>query len=114
MSTINSKRGDTARPITDVLTFNGAPINLTGCTVVLVIKPVENQYGNLSLSSPFRRNASILSPATSGAVTYQPILADVNLVGEFLMEWEVTFPDTKIVTVPDNGFHIWNITPDLP
>jgi hypothetical protein len=39
MKVVYLKRGDTARRITDALSLDGAPIDLTGATVVLVWAP---------------------------------------------------------------------------
>lgn len=89
------KIGDTKRKWTDTLTLAGVAVNLTGATVVLVIKKPD--------STVVRRSASIVS-AANGQVEYQPVSGDVDAVGERLLEWEVTFGDGKVLTVPSAGY----------
>lgn len=101
--TISIKKGDTARAITDTLSLAGSPINLTGAAVVLV----WNLNGTVS-----RKTATIVS-AAAGTVSYAPEPADVSTVGTVLLEWEITFADTTVLTVPTLRPIRLEILPDL-
>lgn len=105
MSTAYLKRGDTARLITDTLLQGGAPINLTGATVVLVWAPVG--------AAVQRKAASIVEDPTMGQVSYTPSAEDVATAGVVRIEWEITFADQSVLTVPTLDDIILRILPDL-
>lgn len=99
------KRGDTARKITDTLSLSGLPIDLTGATVVLVWA--------LAGSVAQRKTASIVGDPTTGNVSYAPTTEDVATAGVVRIEWEITFADTTVLTVPTVDETILRILPDL-
>src|SRR5437899_676895 len=105
MSAINIKRGDTSRLLTDTLTINGAPINLTGASVVLVFKDPD-------AGTTVRRNASIVSPS-AGTVQYQLVSADVQNALTWLLEWEVTLSGGGVITIPEDGYFTMKVWADL-
>jgi hypothetical protein len=102
-TTLKMKRGDTARKITDTLTLGGAPIDLAGSTIILVWK---------TSAAVARRTAAIIDPE-AGTVEYQVVAEDVDTVGSAELEWEITFPDTNVLTVPTVGFIKVKISADL-
>lgn len=102
---VSIKQHDTARKISDALTFNGAAIDLSSATVSIIIKDKE---GN----GPGKKSATIVN-GPAGTVEYQLVSGDTATAGEFLMEWEVVLPGGGILTVPDNEYHKLRILPDL-
>lgn len=96
-TTIYIKEGDTARAWTDTLTLDGDPIDLTDATVVLVKRRVG------VCDSEERLEADIVSSA-AGTVSYQPLENDVEIAGTFELEWEITFSDDSVLTVPTSGY----------
>ena len=105
MRTITIKQHDTARALTDTLTIDGAAINLSGAAVVLVFQDDQG-------SAPVRRAASIVS-AAAGTVSYQLIAADTAEAVTFTLEWDITFGDGSILTVPDNDYYRLIVKADL-
>ena len=105
MSTITSKQHDTGRVIRSFLKLNGVAIPLAGATVVLIIKDPD-------AGTAVRRNATT-QDAVTAEVRYQPVAGDVANPGTFLLEWEITFADTKLQTAPDGEYDVWTILKDL-
>ena len=105
MKIIYLKRGDTARKITDTLSLDGQPIDLTGATVVLVWAPAR--------LATQRKAATIVSDPTTGIVSYVPSADDVATAGVVRIEWEITFADQSVLTVPTLDEIILRILPDL-
>lgn len=112
MSAIESKQHDTARVIRSFLKLNGVAISLAAATSVsLLIKDPD-------AGTSVRRSATIYGVPTTGEVRYQPIAADVASPGTFLLEWEITFNDGRVQTVPDGedsdiAYDTWTILKDL-
>jgi len=100
---ITIKRGDTARKLTDTLKINGQAIDLTGATVILVWSDKE---------SVKRKDADILD-APNGKVSYSFTTADVTDVDEIKLEWEITFVDSTVLTVPTINYILLKIVNDL-
>lgn len=98
------KRGDTARNLTDTLMIGGNPIDLTG-SVVTLIWSIRN--GDVS-----RKDAAIVE-STEGTVLYDIQESDVERVGIVFVEWEITFIDGKVLTVPTEGYIKLTISEDL-
>lgn len=105
MASLTIKRNDLARKIEDVLKIDGAAIDLTGSSVSIVLR-------NKTTGSTIKRAASIVD-AASGQVEYQFASGDTATAGAYELEWEIVFPDTKPLTIPDNSYHLLNILPDL-
>lgn len=106
MAYVKIKRNDTARSIEDTLMFGGVVINLTGATVVLVLKS--------DLGTVVRRTAAVVS-ASAGTVRYTLVAGDWNTLtaGVWKTEWEVTISGGTVLTIPDDGYHTIEIVPDL-
>lgn len=105
MRTHTWKQHDTAQAWTDTLLLNAAPINLSNCTVQLLIQP---EAGGTVLA-----RAGTITDAATGRVSYQPVDADVAAVGTYLLEWEITQADGKKLTVPNDGYIRIEIIADL-
>jgi len=104
MSTITIKRNDTKQLIEDTLLYAGAALDLTGTTVKFLMSK-----GALRLSLP----ATISPTPTDGKVSIQAVADIVDTEGEHRQEWEVTFADGKVLTVPSEGYNTINIVADL-
>ena len=104
MATHTVKRNDTSQAWTDTLTLNGSAINLVGCTVKLII---SHEHGTVVSWS-----ATVVS-AAAGTVSYQPVTADVATAETLKLEWEITYPDLTVLTVPNDSYITLKIIPDL-
>ena len=76
-----------------------------GATVKLHWRPADG-------SNSWTSNANI-NNASGGVVEYAPINTDVQNVGLYLLEWEVTFSGGKILTVPQDGYILLRILDDI-
>lgn len=110
LTSIKIKRNDTKGKFIDTLTLDGVPVNLTGCTIKFLMRRRGRSTGsNLTIS----RTGAIAGDPTLGNVEYQPTATDVQLEGVYDHEWQVTFPDGKILTVPNFDFNTVEILRDL-
>lgn len=104
MSTVYVKQHDTKAIFTDTLMVNDLPVNLTGTTIrFLMRKPVGALVDGV---------ATITNPV-AGTVAYQPVAADVAIVGKYRQEWEVTFGDGKVLTFPNDTYNFVLIERDV-
>lgn len=99
------KAGSTARKFYDQIQFDGTAVDLTGATVVFVLK-------NLSTGVAARLSATIDAPA-SGLVEYTPSATDVQTSGNYHAEWEVTLASGAVLSFPENRNHHVRILEDL-
>jgi hypothetical protein len=90
------KEGDTGAVFTAALKDNtGTAVNLTGASVDFVMA--------LPNTTPkVNADATIVSP-TLGTVSYTSGATDLNVVGTFFVEWEVTFAGGGIQRFPGDG-----------
>lgn len=104
MNTVNLKRNDTKGIFNDVLTVDGVAVNLSGILFLYFIlrKPEKS----------IKQIATVTNAAT-GAVSYQPVAADVNASGKYRQEWEVVFADSRPLTFPNGDYNEVNILSDL-
>lgn len=107
MSDFYIKQGDTLKPIEAVLQDEIGPINLSSCTVRMIIRRV----GATRVSALVR--TCTLTDAANGRVTMNWQAGDTAKSGSFRAEFEITYPDTKKMTVPNNGWVSIVILPDL-
>lgn len=100
MTKTKIKRGDTKTAFSESL-----GVDLTGATVKFQMRSEDGVL--------IRQDAAVTAPATSGAVTYQPVADDVKFTGQFRQEWEVTFVDGKVQSFPVDGYNEVTIIEDL-
>ena len=102
------KRHDTAPPIQGQLTYlsTGQPPDLTGATVQFVMTAKSG-------TTPKVNAAATVVSALSGTVQYPPIAADTDTAGDFVAEFQVTFPDGSVETFPNPAYIAITITADL-
>jgi len=85
-------RNDTRPPLEFTLTQDGAPVDLTGCTVKFYMKDATT--GSVKINGV----ACTITDATKGKCRYSWTSSDTNTSATYLGEVEVTFPDGKIQT----------------
>lgn len=85
-----------------------APINLTNATSV---KFLMRSTGNAG--SPKVTAAAAITSAASGIVTYTWVAGDTDTIGEFDVEFEITWSDGGVETVPNDGYLSVVIEDDL-
>lgn len=107
MSDFSIKSGNTAPALVSTLYDGDTPLNLTGATVRMKMRRVAG--GPLTIDSP----ATIVGDPTLGTVSYQWVIADTSEVGDFEVEWEVTYVGGAKQTFPTEGYTTVNIEPTL-
>jgi hypothetical protein len=85
-------QNDTRPPLEFSLTQDGAPVDLTGCTVKFYMKDATT--GSVKINGA----VCTITDATKGKCRYSWQASDTNTVATYLGEVEVTFPDSKIQT----------------
>lgn len=101
------KSGSTGPPIVVTLLDGSNPVNLTGATVRMRMRAVSG--GPLVIDSP----ATIVGSPLEGTVSYQWQEADVDTVGNFEVEWEVTYLGGGEQVFPTEGYTTVTIEPSL-
>lgn len=92
------KRGDRLPTLARTLKFtDGSVIDLSGCTVRWKMR--EKVGGTVMVDA-----AATIVSASEGKVEYAWALIDTDTVGHFVGEWQVTYPDAKVLTVPTMNF----------
>ena len=100
------KRGDTRSAIKAMLKSpEGAPVNLTGASVRFIMV-------SLSGAPKIDRQIDALD-ASGGLVLVAMESADVDTAGVYRGEFEVTFPDGRKETYPNDDYLVISIVPDL-
>jgi hypothetical protein len=88
------------KPTISVVLLNGSvPMDLTSATSVYFI---ASEPG--STSPKINRQMTIVSPATSGAVEVNLSTTDVDTLGEYLVEYKITWPGGEPQRVPEVGY----------
>jgi hypothetical protein len=106
------KQNDTWPPLGDATTpvvlkdDTGAAINLTGATVKLFIRKADGT------GTPLNRTVTIVTPA-NGTVRYDWVATDTDTAGDYVMEYQITFGDGKIATVPTEGYITLQVIDDI-
>jgi len=106
MTPLTIKRNDTARKIEATLYFNNAALDLTDVTVVLVIR-LKNQT-----TGAVRRDVTMVD-ASTGKVEYQLVAEDTATSGEYYLEFEVTFLDNTVLSIPNASYYELIVQSDL-
>lgn len=101
MADFSLKRGDTAIPLTAILSDNNGPLDLTGITVRFKMRGAT--LVNTKVDSP-----AIVDPdqtTNKGKVTYEWVDADVDTPGNFVGEFKL-FSGGKPLTFPNGNTYI--------
>lgn len=105
------KRGDSWPPIDAALSDQNGPINLTTATSVKLL------FKTSTGSTTFTRTCTVTNPLT-GAVRYAWTTGDAatgptSAPNTFNIEWEITWSDGTITTVPNIGYKSLVVVADL-
>lgn len=87
MATFRIVRGNTAPPYSLTCTRDGVAIDLTGCTVSLIIKGPDGTITNTG------HQAATITTAASGIISYTAQAADFDGVGTFVGDARVVYAD---------------------
>lgn len=85
-------QNDTRPPLEFTLTQDGAPVDLTGCTVKFYMKNADT--GSVKING----TNCVITDAPKGKCRYNWTGSDTDTVGTYVGEIEVTFADSKIQT----------------
>jgi hypothetical protein len=86
-------QGDTAPAITATITHDsdGSPVNLSGATVRFQMRKADDRRYTVN-------TIATLVDAPNGQVSHSWGANDLVVPGTYLVQWEVTYPDTKVQT----------------
>ena len=107
MTTVKIKSGDTAIEFTSTLRIDDTAVNLTGATVVMLLKLIESPFTAYSLT------ASAVSPAAGTVRSLGSASGFPTVSGSYKQEWEVTFSDATKLTFPSDDYNTVLIQDDL-
>jgi hypothetical protein len=102
--TITIKRNDTRDALKATLSNESGPVDLTGATVRFLMSKRKTIKVD---------RAAQIKDAANGVVWMVFEQGDTDQDGLFNAEFEVTFPDNRIETFPNDGFISINIIKDL-
>lgn len=113
MADFEIKENDLLPSITYQLQDAAGNIDLTGSSVKFIMS------AQLGVTNKVDAAATIVTPA-SGIVRYDWTGTDTDTPNDpddpndaYFAEWEITFPSTKKLTVPNDGYITVRIIPDL-
>jgi hypothetical protein len=106
MPELTIKQHDTWPPLRATLKANNVAIDLTTATSVRLILQSPAPLTIIGV-------CSIVSPATSGVVTYSWISSNTATVGTYNGEFEITWANGAIETVPNDNYFQVAIKADL-
>lgn len=101
------KQFDTAPAFVCALSDVNGPINLTGASVLFIMKLVTGGAGTKVAA------AGTVTDAVNGVVSYQWITADTNVAADYNAEWQITYGTGKQQSFPDPGYLLVRVTTDL-
>lgn len=84
-------QGDNEPSITATLTRAAAAEDLTGATVKFQMRKADDKYYTVNA-------AATVVDAAAGTVSYSWGASDLNVTGEYLVQWEVTFISGRVET----------------
>jgi hypothetical protein len=109
--TLELKRGDTAPAVQAPLYADDAattPLDLAGATVEFVMAKTASEPGTPKLTG-----ACTVTDPTAGKVEYGWQAGDTDTAGSYMAEFQITWSDGTIQTLPRSGYLTVTITEDL-
>ena len=104
------KKGDIGIPFEATLTdSDGAAVNLTGASVDFVMR-LASPAGT---TPKVNADAVVVGTPTNGQVSYTTQAADLNTVGTYFVEWEVTFGGGGVQRYPGDGYNVVAVRDNL-
>lgn len=104
------KAGDDTPVITAVLQdLFRVPVNLTGASVAVHLRPTLTATGVINGAGTVDADQNL----NRGKVTFTLPTGGLLTVGEYLVEWEVTFSTGKKQTFPNGSYSILEVVPQL-
>lgn len=100
------RQNDRLPIISSTLTGADGALNLTGATVRFRMRLLEST--TLKVDQP-----ATIGDADDGVVSYSWQAGDTDTAGTMLAEWQVTYPDAGILTVPNDKPVVVTATPSL-
>lgn len=99
------KRNDTVPSLeAQLIDADGSPVNLDMCGVKL------HMFNNCS--TRITKNATIVD-IMQGRVRVDWEDSDTAVAGVYKCEFEIIFTDSSVLTVPNDGYFLISITPDI-
>jgi hypothetical protein len=117
---VTLKQNDTKVKFKDVLKLNGVRIPLNGCAVRFLMKQLYERT-----PKTVEEDATFISQVTDpnnqtpdtgcGCVEYESAIdaTDLDTMGDFRQEWEVTFTDDRVLTFPNGSWNLVHVISDL-
>lgn len=93
MAALKIVAGNTAPPMEITCKRSGTAIDLTGCTVQLIIK------GGSTITQVGRTAA--ITDASGGVISYSPLTTDFPNAGSYKCDIKVTYSDTSVEVLYD-------------
>jgi hypothetical protein len=107
MSTFSIKRNDTKPTlVANIVTGEGVALNLTNCAVQFIMSYQGNRQIKIQAA------ANILD-AANGTVSYQWANNDCNIASTYYGEFQVTYPDNTVQSIPSDGYFTVLVREDL-
>jgi len=101
------KQNDTAPAIAEqFFDGTGTAVNLTGATVKFMMWAPGDAAVKVNASAT-------ITDATLGKVSYTPNSTDTNTIGDYLVEWQVTFGGGAVETFPNSGWQKVRVVDDI-
>lgn len=111
MADFTIKQNDTRprldRSLSETINGASAPLNLTTASAVKLIARFTG-----SLVAKINASAAIAS-ANGGVVRYTFLAADTDTVGQLNAEYEITWNDGGVETIPNDGYFSIEVVDDL-
>jgi len=103
------KKNDTSPPLEVILRDGfGAPVNMTGATVVLNTRLLPGGAVKINGGS-----MGAVGSAVNGRQKYDPTASDTDTAGIYEAEIQATFSNGKIRTFPSAGFFTIEVVDDI-
>jgi hypothetical protein len=97
MATYYVKRGDTGHIFEATLTADAGAVNLSGAAVKFLMRAGD---GTVKVNA----NATVVTPTAPAVVRYTAAAGDVDTVGSYQAEWQVTYAGGQIQTFPNDSY----------
>jgi hypothetical protein len=105
---ITRRRGDTYPVQITITDSAGDPVDITGASFVLTVNAVEDP--DTPGTEEFDLTGAIVAPATDGVVEFTPTAGDVDLVGRFFYDVQMTDVSGHIRTILAG---VWDFVQDI-